>query len=174
MGFGSKVDRREWYHPAEESCSHPFCCFKDYHAVYVPGFISTHFPLLSDSFHLRHCHKRSVTFSFLPPPFLCCLLCNLPLFLTVSALILSWSHFPHHATIQSSPCFTLFSTSLLLLGSGVVACCTVTQGQTENELVKYDRQFESFLFQEYIYMLMYCSLISFISQSKQVSFWCCY
>lgn len=110
----------------------------------------THVPLLTDSFHLSSCHIWSATFSFFSH-FLCSLLfpiCHF--FRTVSGLIFSWSHFPHHATIQSRPCSTLFSASLLSSGNRVAACSAVTQGQAENELVKYDRQLESFLFQEYI------------------------
>lgn len=30
----------------------------------MPGFISTHFPLLTDSFHFSSCHIQSVTYSF--------------------------------------------------------------------------------------------------------------
>lgn len=87
------------------------------------------------------------------------------------SLMVSFSTSCHHSITSLFHPFLEIAPVVGQRGSGVFRC---HQGQLENELVKYDRRFESFLFQEYMYMLMYCSLISSISQSNQVSFWCCY
>lgn len=90
-------------------CQRESCCLQAWFYFHTLSITDWLIPFEFLSYMI--CHFLLLFF-----PILCSLFSNLPLFLTVSILILSWSHFPHHATIQSSPRSTFFSTSLPVVG----------------------------------------------------------
>lgn len=102
----------------------------------MSGFISTHFPLLTDSFHFSSCHVWSVTFSFsfFLPLFTSLQFATFPNCQRFYSLMVSFSTSCHHSIKSPFHSFLYIFPVVGQQGSGVFHCHPGSDGKWASEI----------------------------------------